>query len=274
MSFGFIIPTCCRNKIHLNQLHRCINSIRRFYLNNNIILINDSIDYFDLSKEFINDKFIHIIKSYNNGSADQQIFKVFLETELFDKVVFLQDSMILNKKLENIEKVSFKFIWHFTNHRNQWDQLKEPICLYNTKNNIISHTDLIRHIVLRDYNDNKNFQKFCIENLNKKNKWVGSFGSLCILNKKTLKQLNSEVNFIEKFLKYTSNRDRRANESIFSLISHYVFPENNFQESYDELYYDGINHGGNKDLIGTNTGFDSLKWCAVHKYFSKVSFNR
>ena len=65
MSFGFIVPTCCREDIHLRQLHRCINSIRKFHLDNHIILINDSLDKYDLSKEFVNDKYVQIIKSYS-----------------------------------------------------------------------------------------------------------------------------------------------------------------------------------------------------------------
>ena len=113
MNFGFIMPTCCREDIHLRQLHRCINSIRKFHLDNHIILINDSLDKYDLSKEFVNDKYVQIIKSYSKGSADQQVFKVLLYTDLFDKAVFIQDSMLLNKKLENIENIDFKFIWHF-----------------------------------------------------------------------------------------------------------------------------------------------------------------
>ena len=36
MDLGFIIPTCCREDVHLRQLHRCINSIRKFYLNKHI----------------------------------------------------------------------------------------------------------------------------------------------------------------------------------------------------------------------------------------------
>ena len=49
MEFGFIIPTCCRKDIHLRQLQRCINSIRKFYPNKHIILINDSIEKYEFN---------------------------------------------------------------------------------------------------------------------------------------------------------------------------------------------------------------------------------
>lgn len=276
MDFGFIIPTCIRNNIHFNQLKRCINSIRNFYENIKIILIDDSnIEYTKQIKEFFKyDDNIFIKESLLKGSADQQIFKVLLETELFEKAIFIQDSMILNKKLEGIDEINLQFIWHFTNHRVHWDIIKEPNTEYNINNNIITHSDLIRHNVLRDYKDNKKFQNYVIHKLKNKNEWCGSIGSCCILDKQRLNILNSNVNFIDKFVNYTSNRNRRVNESIFPLICHFSFPENNFEKSFDGIYYDGYSHGGNSKMVNKNTGFDNLKWCSVHKFFSKVSFNR
>lgn len=276
MDFGFIIPTCIRNNIHFNQLKRCINSIRNFYENIKIILIDDSnIEYTkQIEYYFKYDNNIVIKESLIKGSADQQVFKVLLETELFEKAVFIQDSMILNQKLEGINDIDIKFIWHFTNHRIHWDVIKEPDTEYNIKNNIISHSDLILHNVLRDYKDNKIFQNYVIHKLKNKNEWCGCFGSLCIIDKKSLIFLNDNINFVDKFINSTSNRDRRANESIFALNCHLSFPENNFEKSFDDLYYDGYTYGGDSKMVNKNTGFDNLKWCSVHKFFSKVSFNR
>ena len=107
-----------------------------------------------------------------------------------------------------------------------------------------------------------------------KNEWCGCFGSLCIIDKKSLIFLNDNINFVDKFINSTSNRDRRANESIFALNCHLSFPENNFEKSFDDLYYDGYTYGGDSKMVNKNTGFDNLKWCSVHKFFSKVSFNR
>ena len=276
MSFGFIIPICIKNNIHFNQLKRCLRSIRIFYENIEIILIDDSdIEYTKQIKEYFKtDNNIVIKESLIKGSADQQIFKVLLETELFEKAIFIQDSMILNKKLEGIDEINLKFIWHFTNHRVHWDVIKEPKTEYNIKHNINSHSDLIIHNVLRDYNDNNEFQKYVINNLKNNNQWCGCFGSLCIIDKKSLNILNDNINFIDKFINSTSNRDRRVNESIFSLICHFKYPENNFENSYDGLYYDGNTYGGDCKMVNKNTGFDKLKWCAVHNFFNKVSFNR
>lgn len=276
MNYGFIIPICIRSCIHFNQLKRCINSIRNFYENIKIILIDDSnIEYTKQIKHYFKvDNNIVIKESLIKGSADQQIFKVFLDTELFEKAIFIQDSMLINKKLEGIDSVNLNFIWHFTNHRIHWDMINEPKTEYNIKNNIKTHTELIIHNVLRDYNENKQFQDYVISKLKNKNEWCGCFGSLCIIDKKTLITLNENTNFIDKFINSNSNRDRRANESIFSLVCHFYFPEINFENSYDGLYFDGYNGGGDRSMINKDTRFDNLKWCAVHNYFSKISFNR
>jgi len=270
--FSFIIPTCIKNKLHLNQLHRCIDSVRKFHKDNKIILINDSDDNYDLKSLFINDNNIFIENTLNKGSADQQLFKVFLEKDTNDKAFFMQDSMLLNSPLDNIENIKgIKYIWHFTNHALHWDNIHEPKTEFNIDNNIITHTDLIRYRLLTNYNDNNDFINFALDSLNSKNKWCCCFGSCCIIDRETLMYINSQTNFINKFVDATSNRDRRANETIFALICHYYFPEINFQNSYDGLYYDGIHENPES---GTDTGFDNLVWCCKRKYVSKISFNR
>jgi hypothetical protein len=258
----------------LNQLHRCISSVKKYHPDNDIIIINDSNDNYNLEIELKKYDKLHIIKSLKKGSGDQQTFKVLSETNLFDKAVILQDSMLLNKKLENIDEInSVMFLWHFTNHRVHWNNIREPTSQYNIDNNIITHTDLIAHHVLTYYNAHPSFQIFALKSLLRMDKWCGCFGPTCIIDKETLLKLNKEVNLIDIFPNSTSNRDRRTSESIFALICHYVFPNIDFENSYDGLYYDG-NDKVNLNLSGTATGFDDLKWFKVRNYFSKIAFNR
>jgi len=276
MTVGFIIPTCVKSDIHFNQLKRCINSIREFHENIKIILIDDSDDEYKIQtiQYFESDDNIYIKNSLIRGSADQQCFKILLQTELFEKAIFMQDSMLLLKPIDNIDNIELIFIWHFTNHRIHWDKIREPNSIYNTKQNIRNHTDLVANNVRRDFNENKEFQNYALHMLKNKHLWCGCFGSLCIINKNTISFLNDKTSFVDKFVNATSNRDRRANETIFSLICHFKYPNRDFEKSYDHLYYDGYVYGGNSDMVGRDTGFDNLKWCAFHEYFSKISFNR
>jgi hypothetical protein len=272
MTFSFLIPICIRNNQHLNQLLRCVKSIRNFHPENSLYLINDSDDNFDIKELFINDENIHVINTLNKGSADQQVFKVILDYDIPGKCFIMQDSMLLNKPLENIENIkNVQFLWHFTNHIINWDTIKEPITDYNTKNNIVTHTDLIKHCLMKDYFDYPDFQLYALDALEYKNKWCGVFGNCCIIDKETIVRMNNQTNFVDKFSNYTTNRERRANESIFAIICHYHFPSINFHNSYDGLYYDGFN---TNPAHGTKTDFEDLVWCCKNNYVSKISFDR
>ena len=96
MTFSFIIPICIRCDNHSNQLNRCINSIRSFYPNNNIYLINDSDDNFIIDNIISTHYNIIIINTIKKGSADQQVFKIIIDYNITEKCLIIQDSMILN----------------------------------------------------------------------------------------------------------------------------------------------------------------------------------
>lgn len=272
MSFNFIIPVCIKNSLHLNQLYRCISSVRKFHPFNRIYLIDDSDDCFDIKHLFIHDEKIFIIKSLNKGSGELQAFKIILDYDISGKCFIMQDSMMLNRELENIDTIkNVKFLWHFTNHTLHWDIIHEPISEFNTANNIIIHTDLIKYHLLNDYKDNVEFLNFALNALQHKSTWCGSLGNCCMIDKETVLFMNNEINFANKFIAHTERRNRVVNESIFALICHFYFPEVDFRDSYDGLYYDGINLNSDH---GRDTGFDNLTWCAKNKYVSKVSFGR
>lgn len=274
MKYGFIIPTCIVTDVHYRQLLRCLESIRRFHpIDTPIYLINERTPFSETHMN-MDDEHIHMISSLNPGSADQQVFKVFLDYDKInvDVIIFIQDSMILNKPIPIIIPTpTIRFIWHFTNHRVHWDVIKEPITDYNTEHNIVTHSDLIRHNLSRDYNQVPGFVEFALHQMNNKHEWVGAFGSCVILSKNTLQQMNAIVPFVNKFVDATSNRDRRVNESIFSLIAKYCFPNKDFSNSMDGLYFDGYQ---TNQFANNPTGFDGLTWCAKLEHLSKISFQR
>lgn len=268
--FCFIIPTCLKSILHLNQLLRCITSIKKHY-DVNIHIINDSDSEYDYFFDFLskNVNKIYIYKSLIKGSADQQVFKLILEKKFIEThFIIFQDSMILNNKFENVENV--KFLWHFTNHINHWDMIKEPETDFNKLNNIITHTDLIIYHLLRKYNKDSDFLKYSLNSMKNKNTWCGCFGNCCIITKECVEHINKKTNFANIFILNISNRERRMNESIFSLLCHFYFPDD-YTNSADGLYYDGIN---DPNGLGTKTNFDNLEYYCIHKIISKISFNR
>lgn len=270
----FIIPTCIQKEIHLNMLIKCIESIRCFHKESFIYLINDSDENYN--KEFLTNILhfnnIEIIDTKIKGSADQQVFKLILEIDdNSTHYIIIQDSMFLNKKLNNIEEIKdIEFIWHFTNHRIDWDKIIEPETEFNIKNNIITHTDLIRYYLTKNYFHDESFLKYSLDALDNKNIWCGCFGNCSIVTKQFIQYLNIKSNFAEKFMYNNTNRERRMNESIFSLLCHYYLPKN-YEKSFDGLYFDGIN---SNEFNGKPTYFYDLKYCCKNNYISKISFDR
>ena len=272
--FNFIIPSYVKNYLHNNQLFRCINSIRRFHLENIIYIINDSdndMDYLydDIKRKYNN---IFIVKSQYRNRGELLCLKFILDNDNNENYIVIHDSMLLLEPLVNIENiVNIKFLWSFTNHIVHWDNIIEDMTYYNKSNNIHTHTDLLKDTIIKDYNMNSKFQEFAIDCLNNKNKWSGCMGLCYITNKKTIKKMNDYLQFIDIFLKKNDRRNRVVNESIFSIICHYFHQEENFYDAYDGLYYDGI-----KQPTGYNepVGEDNLHFVCKNKYVGKISFLR
>lgn len=276
MSFIFIVTTCVINEIHKNQLTRCVSSIRNFH-SNKIYLINDSkSDHDDFLNNFVEtNENIKLIPSYNKGCGEQQIFKFILDCDEInenDNVIYLHDSVIVKKEFDNIMDIkTLKFMWHFTNHRIHWDNIIEERTKYNIDNNIITHTDLIKHNLIKHYTSIPHFLNFALHMADNKHKWVGCMGFMCVINKECLIKMNSVINFANIYLKFNTRRERIVNESTFSIICHYLLSNTNFEDSYDGLYYDGFvdNPGARKELDA-----DDLKLLGENEYIKKISFAR
>jgi hypothetical protein len=257
MTFCFIVSTCVITQQHKSQLSRCYQSIRKFFPDTSVYIINDSPTNtrVDLPGN------VTVVQSCCIGSGDQQVFKVF-QGSGFDKAVIIQDSMlVLADFTHEIDRVdSVELLWYFTNHRKDWDTIREPITN-------ITHTDLIKSRVNKDYTFNPAFVKFAMDRLNRKELWCGTLGSCCVITRKSLEYINGIVPFINTMVTYNTNRLRRVNESLFGIICHFVYPEKDFERGAIDGRY-----ANNK--LGQPTGFDDLVWCSYNKYIAKVSFNR
>lgn len=274
---NFIIPSFIIEFKHIILLKKCLNSITEHSNYKNIYVIINCIEKY---QESINELIKHykncyLVASKYSGSEDQQVFKLILDLNHDENELFfiIQDSMFINDKLKNIEQVeNIKFLWHFTIHRIHWNIIREPETKFNIDNKILNHTDLIKFHLKNDYNKDEKFLEYGLNCLDDMNKWCGCFGNCCIIKKRTVKYLNDKTNFANIFLNYSSNRDRRVNESIFALLCHYYLPDN-YSNSYDGLYYDGYttnNYNGIKFILD-DTEFE---YCARKNYISKISFNR
>ena len=279
---GFIIPSFCKNEENLKVCKFCIDSIRKFYPKNKIIIINDY-SYIDIEKAFENYKNIDIVLSMNKGSGDTTTYNFFLENKPFDIAVIMNDSMFFENKIENLEKINTVMpLWHATNHICEWDDIKEPITEYNKKHNIISHSDWIVHHIEKYFKDTK-FGDYALDLYNNhKNKWSGFFCLSTIINHNFLKKLNEKTNILQLLKDLNTNRSRRVSETMFPIACSYLLGDYVVENSVNGLFYSGPRHlGGNSHppniLHGYPIPYKELKgfrYYAKGKYTSKISLNR
>jgi len=289
--FSFIITTSVKNEIQYRQLVRCICSIRKFH-SNTIHLINDNsnnnFNHLIYRLQFIYNDVI-IYNSIKEGYGESLVPKYILDI-LEDEsthYIYLHDSMLLNKKLENIENIeNIQFLLHFTHHRQHYD-----IDIYNDienefykKNNIKSMSNLILSIV-NNYFKDQSFIEFVNKAENNKDLYVGCFGISYIVNKHFFKEFSNKFKYCNEnikfedimidndcYNKYIKRNIRCSYECIFSLLLHYYYPELNYEKSLDGLYYDGItvNPNAYKRLNEDNDCIYLWKG----EYISKFTFNR
>jgi len=271
---GFIIPTFCDSQIHFEQLIRCVSSIRKYFETEQITLIDDfsSIDIKEIKNLFNN---IEIVKSIVRGAGDMVTYTVLLESNL-DKVCIIQDSMILEDKIDFDSVKDIAFIWYFTNHRLHCHSIMEEISDYNIKNNIVTHDDLNLHYISKI--EKEDFREYCLNKYNKKNEWSGCFGCLSIVTKEFAEQLNIRTGIIDFLKQMNTNRLRRSAESIFTLACYFI-KEDLFETAYDGLYYDGYNNQNGHmiataDYFGFNNTDILVTQVCKNKYFSKLAFRR
>jgi len=134
-----------------------------------------------------------------------------------------------------------KYLWHFTNHRVHWDQIKEPSGEFNKTHNINTHNDLVKYCINRYVTDSK-IRDYCLELLNNKTKWSGCFGCLTIINHNFIKKMDTLTKINDIMMNMDTNRKRRVVESIFPMICQYMLNKE-IHTSFDGLYYDGKNGG-------------------------------
>jgi hypothetical protein len=177
---GFIVLRHVNNILTNKYWIHCVNSIRQYYPENEIIIIDDNSDY-----NFITDEKLYkttIIKSEYPKRGELLPYYYYLHNKLFDVAVIIHDSVFINKIIDtNINK--YKLLWEFEHF---WDQLE----------------DESRMIYM--FNDLE-----LVEFYNNKNLWKGCFGGMIIITHDYLTFINNKYD-LSKLLNCVLNRYNRC----------------------------------------------------------------
>lgn len=195
MSFCFVILRHIGKEEQKYLWRRCYHSIRSFYPEQKIIIIDDNSNQMD-SYLVYNTEIIH---SEYPGKAELLPYIYFLKHKWCEKMIFLHDSMMLHRPFFEKELIyPAAFLWHFVDHDLTGNDPRKIEFILNQ-----FHPELIPLLHSQAY--------------------PGCFGVASIISFDTLKDIESNCGFPTKLIPLINNRsDRECLERIYGLVmTHY-----------------------------------------------------
>lgn len=200
--YTFVILRCVKKEKVSDLWINCYNSIRKFYPESKIVIIDNNSNYKYIKDiDLVN---VELIQHNDNPAGEILPYFYFLKNKWSKYMIYFQDSMYLNRPLcaDKLKIDKFRFFWHFYpgvhDHRviipGQIDNLK----------------------------DNSEIHKL----FKNKKKWFGSFGLSCVMSLEFLEFIEEKHHFTN-LINYIKNRnDRKGLERILGLLcSLYSFEE-------------------------------------------------
>lgn len=188
-TFGFIILRHVNSSITNIYWKKCYDSIRIFYPENHILIIDDNSDV-----NFLETHLLYkttIINSEFPKRGELLPYYYYLKNKLFDYAVIIHDSVFLQKKIY-FEVDSYQFIWDF---EHTWDQIDDET------------------MMIKLFNDNELYEFYKDKTL-----WKGCFGGMSIITHDYLMHINNKYD-ISKLLDVVLTRYNRCSfERIISCL--------------------------------------------------------
>jgi hypothetical protein len=180
MSVGFIVLRHVNNESTNQYWIRCVKSIRQYYPENTILIIDDNSDYnFITNEPFYKTT---VINSEYPKRGELLPYYYYLHNKLFDAAMIIHDSVIINKYID-MNVAQYRFLWEFEHH---WDQIEDETRMINSFNSL----------ELKEFYENKQL-------------WKGCFGCMSIITHDYLTHMNTKYD-ISKLLDLVLNRYNRC----------------------------------------------------------------
>jgi hypothetical protein len=188
---GFIILRHVNSELTNQYWITCYNSIRKYYKENPILIIDDNSDYRFITRIPLYKTSIILSEFPRRGELLPYYY--YVRYKFCDTAVILHDSVFMNNPIDtNI--VNYKMLWHFTAKTDPYLEENEP-----------------KQIEVFDDDGLTAFYR-------NRDLWDGCFGSMCIIKHSFLQHVNSKYD-IGKLLALTTKRpDRCALERSLACI--------------------------------------------------------
>lgn len=188
MRLGFIILRNVRCQITNTYWIECYESLRKYYPDNKIIIIDDNSNYEFITKIVLENTIV--IDSEYKGRGELLPYIYYLRDPCFDTAVIIHDSVFVKERVE-FDKVNLP-LWNFDT---QIQDRNLEINLITKLNNMQALLDLYET-----------------------DKWNGCFGGMSIITIDFLRKINSKYH-LENLIPFVTCRlDRMALERVLGLI--------------------------------------------------------
>jgi len=238
-SYVFVILRHIRNTRDNDLWISSYNSIRKIYTNK-IIIIDDNSSLNTVDGKLNNTE---IIKSEFNGAGEILPYYYFLKYKWADRMIFLHDSMFINRPFRDTElEGDIKFHWYFNG--NSHDDYRK----------IINYILMLKNCT--------ELQAFVTD---PETIWFGCFGATTICNLSTIQYLEEEYKiFSSLVLSIRTRKDRETFERVFGIVLYYegIFNNENCSNYGNILKYPGAFESENNNMetathILRQKGYDS-----------------
>ena len=194
-SYVFVILRHIGNTNDNNLWISSYQSIRNFY-DNHIIIIDDNSNINTVNGKLINTE---IITSEFNGAGEILPYHYFLKYKWADRMIFLHDSMFLNRPFNESELSGLiRFHWHFNN------------------------TDISEQSKINTYLSMLHNNDGLLDYAKTNHSWKGCFGGATMIDLEIVEHLEKKYNFFPTLtLSIKSRKDREIFERIFGIIVYY-----------------------------------------------------
>lgn len=190
---GFIITRHVRCLTTNKFWIECYQCIRKFYPNNKILIIDDNSDQSCVSSNNLVLTDCEIINSEFPGRGELLAYYYFYKTHMFDKAIFIHDSVFIQQHIDVSSVNTVRFLMDFTH---DWDMIKEEKILLKTLKN---HDSLLE---LHDQQE----------------KWLGCFGVMTVMTHEFLSSLVDKHELFNLLDHIKCREDRKCLERVFAVI--------------------------------------------------------
>jgi hypothetical protein len=196
ITIGFIILRHVNNDLTSKYYLKCYECIRKFFPDNEIVIIDDNSNYDFINQVEDNNLYkTKIINSEYKKRGELLPYFYYLKHNFFDIAIIIHDSVFIKSKINtNINK--YKFLWEFDH---PCDTVSDEIQLLNYLNN---KEELIYFYY-------------------KKILWKGCFGGMSVIRYDFLKYIDDKYNIKNLIHHIDSRRYRMAFERVIACVFQY-----------------------------------------------------